>query len=50
MSDKLISMVKKLSDVTKVSEEVIVYNIKKSLSLGIAIEEDFVKIINKIID
>ena len=50
MSDKLLNMVKKLSDVTKISEEDIVYNIKRSLSMRIAVEEDFIKLINKIID
>lgn len=50
LSEKLINMVKKLSDVTKVPEETIINNIEKSISLKIAVEEDFQRIISNIID
>ncbi len=50
MSEKLIKLVKRLSDAAKVSEQDLIGNIEKSLSLGIATEEEIEDIINKIID
>ncbi|AKA70064.1 hypothetical protein [Clostridium scatologenes] len=50
MSDKLMNMIKNLSDASKVSEEYIIHNIKKSIEMGIATENEIEKLINKIVD
>ncbi|WPC44054.1 hypothetical protein [Clostridium sp. JS66] len=48
MSEKLITLVKRLSDATKVSEQDIISNVEISLGLNIVTEEEIEKIIYKI--
>lgn len=50
MSEKLIKLVKRLSNVAKVPEQDLIVNVEGSLSLRIATEEEIENIINKIID